>query len=343
MFTIQIGRGESIRGEMETINWGEGPYFLQVELDANGGNDFKLVGSTQLLSVPYALYAENAGNSDSLWDVEGASDNIFYKYANGEVRFGTPEPTLAPFKFINQNGSIDFNQNTAIAEFTRQLGDSQSRFFIYGYPDDSSILPHLRRSTMLYATGDADKLILTATKPSGKISFMTQSWQDPNNEKVVIDNSGNVGIGITNPNRLLHLQGNRSVIQLNRNMASPAIQFGRFENDTPFTENNYLLGFGIGVDNSDNSSGGYLYFGEDVNKDFSTGNGDGGIRMAIQKGGNVGIGTINPKSKLQVTDGDIYIEDVTKGVIMKSPNGQCWRYAPNDMGELKGEAIECPN
>ncbi len=46
-------------------------------------------------------------------------------------------------------------------------------------------------------------------------------------------------------------------------------------------------------------------------------------RMRINAIGNVGIGTSEPNAKLQIEDGDIYIEDVNSGVIMKSPNEQC--------------------
>lgn len=61
-------------------------------------------------------------------------------------------------------------------------------------------------------------------------------------------------------------------------------------------------------------------------------------------GGNVSIGdNIFPKSKLHITDGDVYIDDVTKGVIMKSPNGSCWRITPDDNGVLLSTAITCPN
>lgn len=66
-------------------------------------------------------------------------------------------------------------------------------------------------------------------------------------------------------------------------------------------------------------------------------------RLVINQIGNIGIGTGSPNSKLQVTDGDIYIEDINKGVIMKSPNGQCWRYTPNNSGQLTPTPITCPN
>ncbi len=66
-------------------------------------------------------------------------------------------------------------------------------------------------------------------------------------------------------------------------------------------------------------------------------------RVTVNNIGNVGIATVSPKSRLEVTDGDIYISDISKGVIMKSPNGNCWRYTPNDAGTLTSVQITCPN
>ena len=65
-------------------------------------------------------------------------------------------------------------------------------------------------------------------------------------------------------------------------------------------------------------------------------------RMRINQNGNVGIGTDKPESKLHVADGDIYIEDISKGIIMKSPNGQCWRGIVDNSGNLKFSKIDCP-
>jgi uncharacterized protein (TIGR02145 family) len=57
---LVIGQGTATTGSFSTINWGTGNYYLGIEL--NTGNGFVAMGTTQLLSVPYALYANSAGN-----------------------------------------------------------------------------------------------------------------------------------------------------------------------------------------------------------------------------------------------------------------------------------------
>ena len=57
-----IGTGNVLTGTFNTIDWGNGPYFVQVSVDINGGSNFTVMGTQQLMSVPYALYAENTAN-----------------------------------------------------------------------------------------------------------------------------------------------------------------------------------------------------------------------------------------------------------------------------------------
>jgi hypothetical protein len=59
--SLQVGAGTMVSGNFSTIDWGSGPYFFKVELDEKGLNNFIVMGTSQLLSVPYALYAENGG------------------------------------------------------------------------------------------------------------------------------------------------------------------------------------------------------------------------------------------------------------------------------------------
>ena len=57
--------------------------------------------------------------------------------------------------------------------------------------------------------------------------------------------------------------------------------------------------------------------------------------------GNVGIGTYQPEAKLQVKDGDIFIEDIDRGIIMKSPDGNCWRGTLDNTGSLHFAKVNC--
>lgn len=84
-----------------------------------------------------------------------------------------------------------------------------------------------------------------------------------------------------------------------------------------------------------------------ANADQLDSNGDG-VGDACQSSagadtGFVGISTTTPKSKLHVEDGDIFISNIHRGVIMKAPNGKCFRYRPNNNGQLVGVEIPCPN
>ncbi len=59
--SLVIGKGTASTGSFATIDWSVGTYYLGIEL--NAGNGFVAMGTTQLLSVPYALYAKSSGTS----------------------------------------------------------------------------------------------------------------------------------------------------------------------------------------------------------------------------------------------------------------------------------------
>jgi hypothetical protein len=62
IFTAAIGGGNNPSGSFSAINWANGPYSIRVSLDPTGGTAYTAVGTSQLLSVPYSLYAEKAGS-----------------------------------------------------------------------------------------------------------------------------------------------------------------------------------------------------------------------------------------------------------------------------------------
>ena len=60
--SVEIGGGTSLFNAIGNIDWSLGPYYLKTEIDPNGATAYSIIGTNQLLSVPYALYAERSAN-----------------------------------------------------------------------------------------------------------------------------------------------------------------------------------------------------------------------------------------------------------------------------------------
>ena len=63
LVNLVIGQGALISGDFASIDWGLGPYFVEVSADEAGGTNYELLGTQELMSVPYALYAKTAENA----------------------------------------------------------------------------------------------------------------------------------------------------------------------------------------------------------------------------------------------------------------------------------------
>jgi hypothetical protein len=74
---LVIGQGTLLGGNFSTINWAAGPYFACLGVSFTNGTNYLDYGFQQLMSVPYALYAKNAGNQLNQW------------------RYGTTAPAVA--------------------------------------------------------------------------------------------------------------------------------------------------------------------------------------------------------------------------------------------------------
>ncbi len=64
LVTLEIGTGNVVNGDFATIDWSADSYFIKTETDPTGGNSYTITGTSQLLSVPYALYAKTSGSSN---------------------------------------------------------------------------------------------------------------------------------------------------------------------------------------------------------------------------------------------------------------------------------------
>ncbi|MFP4061139.1 MAG: hypothetical protein ACLFUC_11720, partial [Bacteroidales bacterium] len=59
LVSIEIGTGTT-SDDFSAIDWADGPYFIKTETDPEGSTNYTITGTSQLLSVPYALHAKTA-------------------------------------------------------------------------------------------------------------------------------------------------------------------------------------------------------------------------------------------------------------------------------------------
>lgn len=60
LVSVEVGGGSAVSGVFANIDWSDGTYNLKTETDPSGGTSYSITGTTQLVSVPYALHAEEA-------------------------------------------------------------------------------------------------------------------------------------------------------------------------------------------------------------------------------------------------------------------------------------------
>jgi hypothetical protein len=85
LLNLQVGKGTPVSGNFATINWSSNSFYLKVEIDPSGGTNYLVMGTTQLLSVPYALHAKTVAEFNynnltnkpdfSKWDKD-STDNV---------------------------------------------------------------------------------------------------------------------------------------------------------------------------------------------------------------------------------------------------------------------------
>ena len=243
LFTLQVGTGTIISGVFSDITWAVGDKYIRTSVDLTGGTAYQLMGMSQLLTVPYAFYAEktklvagtginitngntiNATGSGSQWTNEANGIN----YSAGKVGIGTTANSLTPLSVFKQNSGL----GQLIAQFKSN-----------------------------------------------------DTWHSA----ISISNS-------TSNKDYFFVVGGTSNIELKPK------NFGIFNGNWPLT-----------------ISGTSNYVGIGDTTAYPT----------------------EPKATLHIKTGDVYLEQIAKGIIMKSPNGNCWRITIDDAGNLVRTAITCP-
>lgn len=116
--SLEIGTGTKVTGTFSTIDWANGPYFIKTETDPAGGTSYSITGTSQLLSVPYALHSKTA---DSV--VGGLNWNIYmgYVWLDGSIAVSS------------NSGSNTFSvSNTAAGQYHIFLNGCSTTNYAFG-------------------------------------------------------------------------------------------------------------------------------------------------------------------------------------------------------------------
>ena len=116
--SLAIGSGAPSTGVFADIDWVNGPYFLLVEIDPLGGTSYTINSTSELLSVPYALYAETSGssNTNDSWSLSGNAG------IDSAINFiGTTDDQALKFKIFNIPFG-ELNESTGSMFFGKSSG-----------------------------------------------------------------------------------------------------------------------------------------------------------------------------------------------------------------------------
>jgi len=126
LVSFAIGNGTALTGTFAAIDWSKGSHYIKTETDPTGGSDYSVVGESELLSVPYALFAANAGSnsgtviqdtrvlSSSTWssdkitaqlDLKASSSSLATVAFTGSFKDLTNKPTTLAGYGITDAGS----------------------------------------------------------------------------------------------------------------------------------------------------------------------------------------------------------------------------------------------
>jgi trimeric autotransporter adhesin len=223
LVNLKIG---SVRAGIETIDWSNGPYYLQVEVDAI------FLGTTQIVSVPYALYAAKAGNGFSgvYNDLTGKPDLSVYLQSETDPAFNASvAKTITSTEKSNWNTSYSWGNHSSAGYLTSQVshadvvvdGDFASNGIlkrtsagVYGIVTDNSSNWNSAygwgdHSIQGYLKTEVDP-IFNASAAKAISSTDINNWN--NTRWIRTDDSlyytkGNVGVGTKDPRSTLTVAG----------------------------------------------------------------------------------------------------------------------------------------
>jgi len=191
LVTLEIGTGNIVSGDITTIDWENGPYFIKTETDPTGGTSYSLAGTTELMSVPYALHARKAAIADSVVGGTTESDPVF---------------TASPAGGISGSDISNWNLDTSITNEIQILSISNDS--IYLSDGGFAVLP-VAVNNDNDSTNEIQQLIssndtLYLNNGGGFVTFTNLiNWLQNSND--LYFETGNVAIGHDSPEHPLHI------------------------------------------------------------------------------------------------------------------------------------------
>lgn len=193
LFTLNIGKGSRKEGvaQFSDINWGANKHFLKVEVKIGDNKDFAFYGTTQMLAVPYALYAEKAGTA-----TPDFTKFTFDVNANTLKNDGVAIADLSPLRQDLQYDPISYHLS-----ITGKPGIVDLRQFAHT-PQDLRILNH-----KLWVTGNKDSTVVDLSPYKQTLSVSAVS-------KLQISGGNEVQVDTSNVNEIqtLSLNGNKVIL-----------------------------------------------------------------------------------------------------------------------------------
>jgi len=247
LVNLKIGQGNLVMGDFAQIDWSQ-PTFFEIGMDPIGGTDFQPMGTSELLSVPYALYAANSGNNDADTDptneLQVLSQNgsdITLSNNGGTVSINDPDadPTNE-LQVLSQNSSdITLSNNGGTISINDPDADPTNELQVLSQ-NGSDITLSNNGGTISINDPDADpnnELELPANPVGGDIVFFNgTSWQrlpkGKGGQVLTLGSNGNpVWNGPTTEDLLEVMLPNSEILYVHPSNNSDEIQWGGYRTD----------------------------------------------------------------------------------------------------------------
>jgi len=188
LVNLEIGTGTTT-DDFTTIDWANGPYFIETAVDITGGTSYAVMGTSQLMSVPYALHAKTAEYS-IIDNVADADADPLNEMNTSVVLNGTDLETT------DGNGTLTADLSSLVDDADADPLNEMNTSVVLNWTDlettdgNGTIVTDL---SSLVDDADAD-----VTNELQNIEQVLVVGNDANGNNIV--NTGQIGIGTATPN-----------------------------------------------------------------------------------------------------------------------------------------------